>query len=489
MMLRRPLAGAVISAVRLTVPKVTREFTSHLLRVNCAPGIQQTSSLRSHQRAQARCYSSGSYPSHIKVTLPALSPTMEMGTIVSWDKKEGDKLDEGDLLCEIETDKATMGFETPEEGYLAKIVIPAGSKDIPLGKLLCIIVSDPADIPAFKDFTDTSLPTAPPKPDSAHKAPTATPPAAAAGPSPVPAKITSSQIGAAPVLGDRIFASPFARLLAAQQGLDLASVVGSGPGGRVIAGDLSRAQSAGVSPVGAPEVAPQKVASFRYTDIDLTNMRQTIAKRLTESKQQIPHYSLTIEIEMDQVLKMREELNVALDQGKLSINDFIVKASALACKRVPAANSSFMGTFIREYHAVDVSVAVSTPDGLITPIVFNADTKGLSQISKDIKELATKAREKKLQPAEFLSGTFTVSNLGMFGVDHFSAIINPPQACILSVGKTSEVARPCKENGYRIVKAMKVTLNCDHRVVDGAVGAQWLQYFRNYLEKPHTMML
>ncbi|OQR79322.1 dihydrolipoyllysine-residue acetyltransferase component of pyruvate dehydrogenase complex [Tropilaelaps mercedesae] len=432
----------------------------------------------------------GDLPSHIKVTLPALSPTMEMGTIVSWDKKEGDKLNEGDLLCEIETDKATMGFETPEEGYLAKIVIPAGTKDIPLGKLLCIIVSDPADIPAFKNYKDTSSPPAAPKTDAPKAAAAGSAPAPELTPSPVPAMITPSTTTTASAPGGRVFASPFARMMAAQQGLDLRSAAGTGPGGRVVAADLRGAQLAGAVQAGAPGApAQQKVASLRYTDIDLTNMRQTIAKRLTESKQQIPHYSLTVEIEMDRLLKLREELNLALDDGKLSVNDFVVKASALACKRVPAANSSFMDTFIREFRAVDVSVAVSTPDGLITPIVFNADTKGLTQISKDTKELAAKAREKTLQPSEFIGGTFTVSNLGMFGVDHFSAIINPPQACILSVGKISEVARPCKDNGYRIVKVMKVTLNCDHRVVDGAVGAQWLQHFRNYLEKPHTMML
>ncbi|XP_003738307.2 dihydrolipoyllysine-residue acetyltransferase component of pyruvate dehydrogenase complex, mitochondrial [Galendromus occidentalis] len=410
---------------------------------------------------------------------------MEMGTIVSWDKQEGDKLNEGDLLCEIETDKATMGFETPEEGYLAKIILPAGSKDVPLGKLLCIIVSEEGDVAAFKDFKDTGA-ASPPPPKAA--APTPAP----AAPKPVAAQITQAPGPAIPsVPGQRIKASPFAKALAAAKGLDLASVAGTGFGGRIVAADLNAAQPASAvgSGAGAATAAAERVPSFRYTDIDLTNMRQTIAKRLTESKQQIPHYSLTVEIEMDEVLKLREELNSNLKDGKLSVNDFIVKASALSCKKVPAANSSFMDTFIREFKAVDVSVAVSTPDGLITPIVFNADSKGLLEISKNTKELAGKAREKKLQPAEFLGGTFTVSNLGMFGVDQFTAIINPPQSCILSVGRTSEIARPCKENGYRTVKIMRVTLTCDHRVVDGAVGAQWLQSFRTYLEQPHTMLL
>ena len=245
---------------------------------------------------------------------------MEMGTIVSWDKQEGDKLNEGDLLCEIETDKATMGFETPEEGYLAKIILPAGTKDIPLGKLLCIIVSEESDVAAFKDFKDTSVASAPPPKAAAASA--AAP--AAAAPKPVAAQITHAAAPISPAApGQRIKASPLARALAAAKGLDLASVAGSGFGGRIVANDLNAAQPAGAAGAGA--AATERVPSFRYTDIDLTNMRQTIAKRLSESKRQIPHYSLTVEIEMNELLKLREELNSNLKDGKLSVNDFIVK--------------------------------------------------------------------------------------------------------------------------------------------------------------------
>lgn len=249
---------------------------------------------------------------------------MEQGTIVSWDKQEGDKLNEGDLLCEIETDKATMGFETPEEGYLAKIILPAGTKDVPLGKLLCIIVSDEADVAAFKDFKDTGSPSAPAPKAAAAPAPGP----AQAAPKPVAAQITQASVAASPLApGQRIKASPFARALAAAKGLDLASVGGTGFGGRIVAADLNAAQP--VSAAGASAAAaPEKVPSFRYTDIDLTNMRQTIAKRLSESKRQIPHYSLTVEIEMNDVLKLREELNSSIKDGKLSVNDFIVKVSS-----------------------------------------------------------------------------------------------------------------------------------------------------------------
>lgn len=487
-MYRRSILSVLQNSARRTLPPIaTRGLCSQLLLKNGV--VQPIFSIdkKGPVHCQVRCYSSD-LPSHHRVALPALSPTMEMGTIVSWDKKEGDKLGEGDLLCEIETDKATMGFETPEEGYLAKIIVPAGTKDVPLGKLLCIIVSDAGDIAAFADYKDTGTPVAP----KAATPPSASSASATPSPVPVAAQITQTPIAAAPsaAVGGRVFASPFARMIAAQQGLNLASVQGTGPGGRVIAADLSSAKPATQTAAG-PSAAPaaKPAPSYRYTDIDLSNMRQTIAKRLCESKQQIPHYSLTVEIEMGKVLKLREELNSTLKDGKLSVNDFIVKASALSCKKIPAANSSFMDTFIREFTAVDVSVAVSTPDGLITPIVFDAEKKGLSQISKETKELAQKARDKKLQPAEFIGGTFTVSNLGMFGIDHFSAIINPPQSCILSVGTTKDIPKPCLENGYRIVKVMKVTLNCDHRVIDGAVGAQWLQHFRSYLENPHTMLL
>lgn len=451
-----------------------------------------------------RSFCSG-MPPHKRVALPALSPTMEHGTIVSWQKQEGDQLSEGDLLCEIETDKATMGFETPEEGYLAKIIIPEGTKDIPIGKLLCIIVENQDDVAAFKDFKDDgtvapavappSAPSAsspaksapPPPPTAQTTAPPPPPPSSPASPTPSsPAPPPSSS----PAPGERVSATPYAKMLAAEQGLDLKAVSGTGPHGRILAADLAGAPSA--HSTAGKSVA---VTGSQYTDVPLSNMRRTIAKRLTESKSTIPHYYLTSEINMDALIKVREKLNDLLTKGtagatKISINDFIIKASALACLRVPEANSFWMESFIRQNNTVDVSVAVSTPAGLITPIIFNAHAKGLATISSEIQELAARAREGKLQPDEYQGGTFTVSNLGMFGsISDFTAIINPPQSCILAVGGAETKMIPCDKEGYRSVKVMKVTLSCDHRVVDGAVGAVWLRHFKEFLEKPHTMLL
>lgn len=380
---------------------------------------------------------------------------MELGTVVSWQKKEGDQLSEGDLLCEIETDKATMGFETPEEGYLARILIQEGSKDVPIGKLLCIIVENEADLAAFKDFKDDGAagdaPKAPETPKAAAPAPAA--PAAPSAPATPMYQPPSVPQSAPPTAtAGRVAASPFAKKLAAEQGLDLSGVTGSGPGGRVLASDLSQAPAKG--PTSAAPASGASGASGDYTDIPLTNMRKTIAKRLTESKSTIPHYYLTSEIHLDTLLQVREKLNGLLAKGtsgnatKISINDFIIKASALACQRVPEANSYWMDSFIRENHHVDVSVAVSTPAGLITPIVFNAHAKGLATIASEVVELAQRAREGKLQPHEFQGGTFTVSNLGMFGsVSDFTAIINPPQSCILAIGGASDKLVPDENDG------------------------------------------
>lgn len=437
------------------------------------------------------------YPAHSKVMLPALSPTMELGTIVSWEKKEGDKLNEGDLLAEIETDKATMGFETPEEGYLAKILVQAGQKDVPIGKLVCIIVENEADVAAFKDYKDTGAPAAAPAaaaappPPPAAAPPVATPPPMAAAPPPPAA---AAPLTAVEQRGPRVYASPMAKKLAEQQRLRLDGR-GSGLFGSLTSKDLAGMQAAGApaathaSAPGAPKIP----AGAAYVDIPVSNIRGVIAKRLLESKTTIPHYYLTVDCNMDQINKLRAKFNKQLEKDgvKLSINDFIIKAAAMACKKVPEANSAWMDTIIRQFDAVDVSVAVSTDRGLITPIVFSADRKGLADISKDVKSLAAKAREGKLQPQEFQGGTFSVSNLGMFGVTHFCAIINPPQSCILAIGGTQKRVVPCKdsEQGWKESDYVAVTLSCDHRTVDGAVGARWLQYFRQFLEDPHSMLL
>ncbi|XP_076129968.1 dihydrolipoyllysine-residue acetyltransferase component of pyruvate dehydrogenase complex, mitochondrial-like [Alosa pseudoharengus] len=441
-----------------------------------------------------------SYPAHMKVTLPALSPTMTMGTVQRWEKKVGEKLSEGDLLAEIETDKATIGFEVQEEGYLAKIMIAEGTRDVPLGTPLCIIVENESDIKAFADYVETGI----------AAAPTPPPPAPApqlASPAPAPAPVAATAAPPATPRTGRVFASPLARKLAQEKGIDLAQVSGSGPDGRVTRKDIESfvpAKAAPPPPAATPVVAPAAPTAARsapavaavptgtFTDIPISNMRKVIAQRLMQSKQTIPHYYLSVDVNMDQILELRKELNMELkpENLKLSVNDFIIKASALACLKVPEANSSWMDTVIRQNHVVDVSVAVSTPNGLITPIVFNAHIKGLASISKDVASLAAKAREGKLQTHEFQGGTFTISNLGMFGIKNFSAIINPPQACILAVGGSEKRLLPAdNEKGFDVASMMSVTLSCDHRVVDGAVGAQWLAEFRKFLEKPVTMLL
>ncbi|KAH8353095.1 hypothetical protein KR084_008843 [Drosophila pseudotakahashii] len=435
----------------------------------------------------ARAYAS--LPEHIRVPLPALSPTMERGSIVSWEKKEGDQLNEGDLLCEIETDKATMGFETPEEGYLAKILIQGGTKDVPVGQLLCIIVPDQGSVAAFADFKDDGAGAAPAAPAAAPAAaappPPPTPVPVAAAPAPAPA--------AAPAAAGtgRVYASPMAKRLAEAQQLRLQGCKGSGVHGSIKSGDLAGQQAAG-KPAAAAAKAP-RAAGARFEDIPVTNMRAVIAKRLLESKTQLPHYYVTVSCQVDKLLKFRAKVNKKYEKqgAKVSVNDFIIKAVAIASLKVPEANSAWMDTVIRQYDDVDVSVAVSTDKGLITPIVFNADRKGVLEISKDVKALAAKARDNKLQPHEFQGGTISVSNLGMFGVNQFAAVINPPQSCILAIGTTTKqlVADPDSLKGFKEVNMLTVTLSADHRVVDGAVAARWLQHFRDYMEDPSNMVL
>ncbi|KAI5282613.1 dihydrolipoyllysine-residue acetyltransferase component of pyruvate dehydrogenase complex, mitochondrial [Manis pentadactyla] len=434
-----------------------------------------------------------SYPTHMQVVLPALSPTMTMGTVQRWEKKVGEKLSEGDLLAEIETDKATIGFEVQEEGYLAKILIPEGTRDVPLGTPLCIIVEKEADIPAFADYQPTDVTDLKPQAPPPIPAPVTPVPAT---PQPVAPPPAAAHPAAAARPKGRLFVSPLAKRLAAEKGVDLTQVKGTGPEGRIIKKDIdsfvpSKAAPAPAAAVPSPGPGVAPVPTGVFTDTPVSNIRRVIAQRLMQSKQTIPHYYLSIDVNMGEVLLVRKELNKMLEgRGKISVNDFIIKASALACLKVPEANSSWLDTVIRQNHVVDISVAVSTPAGLITPIVFNAHVKGLETIANDVISLATRAREGKLQPQEFQGGTFTISNLGMFGIKNFSAIINPPQACILAVGASEDRLVPAdSEKGFDVAHMMSVTLSCDHRVVDGAVGAQWLAEFRKYLEKPITMLL
>nr|CAG4638565.1 EOG090X08YX [Cyclestheria hislopi] len=482
-------------ARRLTTAQINNGSTRavhHIQRIKSSPALMDLTVNIQVQQTSLRFYASGALPPHKRVQLPALSPTMEFGTIVGWEKKEGDRLNEGDLLAEIETDKATMGFETPEEGYLAKIMISSGTKDVPIGKLMCIIVDNAEDVQAFKDYVDdgsaqpaaVKAPPPPPStaPQQSHPVP-AVPQPAVSLPTAEPSPAT-----------DRPLISPKARKIAAEKGITLTSLNGgTGFAGSVTSKDIEDMATKSPTPPSHAAQAPAPAPTQIYQDIPVTNIRGVIAKRLLQSKQSIPHYYLTVDVEMDSIMALREEFNKLLgkDGGKLSVNDFIIKAAALACLKVPEVNSAWHDTFIRQYQTVDVSVAVSTDRGLITPIVFNAQRKGLSAISQDVRTLAAKAREGKLQPHEFQGGTFSISNLGMFGVRNFTAIINPPQSCILAVGATQKrlVVDESAEKGFRAANVMTVTLSCDHRVVDGAVGAQWLSALKNYLEKPNTMLL
>lgn len=463
-----------------------------------------------------RFYSDDSgLPEHHKVNLPALSPTMEMGTIVSWEKKVGDQVSEGDLLCEIETDKATMGFETPEEGYLAKVILPAGSKDIPIGRLLCIITANEEDVAKFKDYQPPLAAIEAAEDKAAAKATSSIAPEEPIAPKMTPIKPTPpppqpSVVPAAAGGGaaKRAFASPAAKRVAAERGVDIQQITsGSGMDGMITVKDVEAfvpPAAAAPAMATAPATATATAPTFRssggapammgsgYSDADVSNMRRVIAKRLQTSKHEVPHYYLTVDVEMDAVMKLRQEINANYEKEgvKVSVNDFIIKATALACRQVPAVNSHWMDTFIREHHTCDVSVAVDTGNGLITPIVTSAEAKGLAEISHSVREMAGRAKEGKLQPHEFQGGTITVSNLGMFGISHFTAIINSPQSCILAVGETKAKVIPVGQEGAtKVAKVMSVTLSCDHRVVDGAVGAQWLQKFKKFVEQPTSMLL
>eukprot|EP01006_Ploeotia_vitrea_P055964 TRINITY_DN68053_c11_g1_i1.p1 TRINITY_DN68053_c11_g1~~TRINITY_DN68053_c11_g1_i1.p1 ORF type:complete len:501 (+),score=290.27 TRINITY_DN68053_c11_g1_i1:50-1504(+) len=440
--------------------------------------------------AGRRWLSSGSLPDHTVLEMPALSPTMEAGNLVEWHLKEGDEITAGSAMAEVETDKATIAFESVDDGYLAKILMPGGSQDVPVGTPVAIMVEEEEDVAAFKDYS----------PDAAE-ADSKTAAAAAAAEAPkeqAPEKQQQQQAKAAPSRssGERVFASPLARSLAAEKGIDVAAVPPTGPNGRVIADDVreftpQQAQQAKESIQDTPGATAMSSGDFE--DIPHSNVRKVIARRLTQSKQTVPHYYLSIDCSIDKLLEVRAQLNKHVgEQGdKLSVNDFFVKASALALQKVPAVNSAWMDDAIRQYNYADISVAVSTDYGLVTPIVKDADLQGLVGISRSVKDLAARARDKKLKPEEMDGGTFSISNLGMFGVTNFSAIINPPQAAILAVGAGQKRLVPGDSDAepYKVANVVSVTLSCDHRVIDGATGAEWLSVFRTYIEDPMKMLL
>ncbi|EDQ89136.1 uncharacterized protein MONBRDRAFT_37222 [Monosiga brevicollis MX1] len=384
--------------------------------------------------AQSRLYASD-LPSHIVVNFPALSPTMTTGTLMEWQVAVGDEVAAGDALGQVETDKAAMAFESTEDGFVAKLLVEDGTSDIAIGQPVMVLVEDKDDIPAFENFTPEASATPEPKKEEPKAEPEPAKDSQPATPAPTPAPSPSTTEKS----GDRIFASPLARRLAAQAEIALDQLNGSGPRGRITRADVEAYQQSAPAPAAGASTSTKAASpagsdDLEYTDVPLSNMRKVIAKRLQESKQQVPHYYLTSDVNVDAVLALRQQFNAeANGEYKLSVNDFVIKASAAALQDVTECNSAWMDTFIREYDSVDISVAVSTDAGLITPIVFDADLKGLREISENVKELAGRAREGKLAPEEYQGGTFTISNLGMYGVSSFSAIINPPQACILAV--------------------------------------------------------
>ncbi|KAG8724893.1 pyruvate dehydrogenase complex dihydrolipoamide acetyltransferase component (E2) [Ceratobasidium sp. 395] len=431
-----------------------------------------------------------------KFSMPAMSPTMTEGGIASWKKKEGESYAAGDVLLEIETDKATMDVEAQDDGILAKIIRGDNSKNVAVGTPIAIVAEEGDDLAAAADLAkeaENEKPPAPKKEEKEAKPEAKEEPKSESKPKEAPKESKEPTKGELQA-GAPIFATPIAKKIALERGIPLAKVKGTGPDGRIVREDVEKFQPAAAGATSAGVGAAAEGAAA-YTDIPVSNMRRTIGQRLTQSKQEVPHYYVTVDIDMGKVLKLREVFNASLagKEGatKLSVNDFIVKAVALAMQDVPEANSSWMGDKIRQNHLVDVSVAVATPTGLITPIIKNVASKGLTAISTETKNLATKARAGKLQPAEYQGGTFTVSNLGMYGVSHFTAIINGAQSCILAVGATQPVLQPApeEEKGFRTAQIMKVTLSSDHRTVDGAVAARWLQAFRGYLENPLTFMI
>jgi pyruvate dehydrogenase E2 component (dihydrolipoamide acetyltransferase) len=432
----------------------------------------------------------------IEILMPALSPTMEEGTLTKWLVKEGDTVSSGDLLAEIETDKATMEIEAVEEGEVAAILVAEGSAEVKVNTPIAVLLEEGEDKSVMDGYTPGTVEsaTAPaPTPEPEVKPETAPQPAASA---PAPQKS-----------GERVKASPLAKRLAKEKGLDLSQIAGSGPNGRIVKADIvdAKPQMATAQPVAAPTTDTTEVGMPRgggaeylerlgivpgsYSLEPLDGMRRTIAKRLTESARDVPHFPLNIDCEIDELLAMRKDLNAQAPEGiKISVNDMLIRASALALKQVPDANASFTPDGIAYHHHADVAVAVAIDGGLITPIVREAENKGLSIISTEMKDLAARARDRKLKPQEFQGGTFSISNLGMFGIKSFGSIINQPQGMILSVGAGGP--RPVvKEGELAVATVMTVTLSCDHRVVDGAIGARWLDAFKRMIEKPVTMML
>ncbi|KAK9243351.1 2-oxoacid dehydrogenases acyltransferase-domain-containing protein [Lipomyces tetrasporus] len=438
-----------------------------------------------------RLYASKSYPPHTIIDMPALSPTMTQGNVGKWAKAVGDSLSPGEILVEIETDKAQMDFEFQDDGYLAKVLLEEGAKEVPVGKPIGVYVPNEEDVGAFADYTlDEAIAASGGKPASTTEpaaAPAATEPASA--PAATPSAEPADEPEAPPA--DRILASPIAKKIALEQGIPLKNIKGSGPGGRIIKADVDGYKPPATK--AAPTPAPSTTAAATFEDIPISSMRKTIASRLTSSVQTAPHYYVSSTVTVTKLLKLREALNSTADgRYRLSVNDFLVKAMALASLQVPIANSSWLEAegVIRQYSVVDVSVAVSTPTGLITPIVKNAHAKGLAGISKEVKDLGKRARDGKLKPDEYIGGTITISNMGMnSAVTSFTSIINAPHSTILAVGTTERKAVEDVDGGIKFEDVITVTGSFDHRVVDGAVGGEWIKAFKRIVENPLELLL
>jgi len=431
-----------------------------------------------------------------EILMPALSPTMEEGTLAKWHVKEGDAVASGDILAEIETDKATMEFEAVDEGTIGKIVIAEGSEGVKVNAVIAVLLEDGE---SADDIGDTSA--AAPAAESTA-APSAAAPAAAPAATPAPAAPQKD--------GNRVFASPLARRIAADKGVDLAALSGSGPHGRIVKADVEAAQPgaqaapAAAAKADAPKAAaPAAMASGPSTDavlkqyadrpyeeVSLDGMRKTIAARLTEAKQSVPHFYLRRDIQLDALLKFRSQLNKQLEPRgvKLSVNDFIIKACALALQQVPEANAVWAGDRTLQFEKSDVAVAVAIEGGLFTPVLKDAEMKSLSALSAEMKDLAGRARDRKLAPHEYVGGSFAISNLGMFGIDNFDAIINPPHAAILAVGAGTKKPIVGEDGELTVGTVMSTTLSVDHRVIDGALGANLLNAIKENLENPMTML-
>jgi pyruvate dehydrogenase E2 component (dihydrolipoamide acetyltransferase) len=443
----------------------------------------------------------------INILMPALSPTMEKGNLAKWLKKEGDKVKSGDVIAEIETDKATMEVEAVDEGTIAKILVPEGTQDVPVNDVIAVLAGDGEDVKSAG--AAAAKPAAKPAEAPAPKPVAATaagPAPAAAAPAPKPAA-APALLAAAPAPQanghGRIFSSPLARRLAKEAGIEIGRIAGSGPHGRIIARDVEEAKSGKGLKAPAPTPAPsmsdkQILALFQpgsYEIVPHDGMRRTIAQRLTQSVQTIPHFYLTIDCDIGKLLAAREEINATAPKDKekkplykLSVNDFVIKAMAVALQRIPDCNVSWTESGMLKHKHSDVGVAVAMPGGLITPIIRNAETKSLSIISSEMKDYAARARARKLKPEEYLGGTTAVSNLGMYGINHFTAVINPPHASILAVGTSEE--RPVVRSGkIEIAHIMSVTLSCDHRAIDGALGAELIGAFKMLIENPVMMMV